>query len=759
MAISVTVNGQLALDAGECALQAARFNLTPPAELGNANSLSNAIGRDPARGWLLLTRAQVLAIGVDATLAVAFSDGVNVVAVPGLVVCREPTCVIPSVESGVSSAAFLVEVADARYLVKNQRFLIPIDKSYNVRAPAYGSAGDETEYQDESLNAGTPWTWDQMAGDLWAPMVAQLGTYPGLPFIPHGTPEGWQFPGGSAWDALCDILERVGCAVRWVATEGRYDIVQVGSADAAADLALQTAAGRLIFTAGYLAASRATIPASVRVQFHRVDQFGGASRTTTRTENWQADPVQYIDVPIGGIEAGTVALVWDDLPAIIDPDGVVVNAVDVVNRASERAQDYLRVITAGEGRMHLTYSGVLGINPGSNIRGVVWRTRPSDNQTDPYSLVTEVVRFRPARMDGMGCCGSTSTRPPSLGPQFPTYPVTDQVIELQSLTPTDGLYDAKIVTSDGTWVAPDVGEDVWGIDLTGEGQYIARLVGYDNGRPLYVFLKPSSGGGGSTIGIWNLGSGSPVSPTVADVYMDVTTGIRADDDGGGPFNITIRNVAASPTQWGVVTDEDQSFAGKKTFTYIRVGTSPAPMDTYNTEFGGVVRITDTEPLLWMYSTANDFTQLRSHHATNYEGVVLQRRRAPIGAESSVYDISMSMGYEGTLLDTPIVGFGSDLGVPAIRLNTFTGQSGTLGDGSTVTGGIITAIGSGSTSLTVGTTPISGGTAGGLMYQDAANKLGSSAKAIVTSGGYLTLVNSEPPDGQMSNGSLTMWGVE
>lgn len=57
--------------------------------------------------------------------------------------------------------------------------------------------------------------------------------------------------------------------------------------------------------------------------------------------------------------------------------------------------------------------------------------------------------------------------------------------------------------------------------------------------------------------------GTPTVSGVGTEQFDSTTGLSVTDNGGG--NVTVKGIAATETQWGVVTTATQFFAGKKSF--------------------------------------------------------------------------------------------------------------------------------------------------------------------------------------------------
>lgn len=489
------------------------LGLPAPDSFSRANSLLNPLGESPARGWFLLQRQTVDALDLNGLHAVVMGDDLgNQVSFYNLVITREPENVTPGA-IGDPNACYLVEVADARWRCHNPYYSIPINKHYNVRAPAWGG-----NYYDSSLNGGSVWTWEGMVGDIWLHMLNQLGVNLTLPFSPHGTPENWRFVGVSAWQALCQVLHRVGCAVKCdlSAQADQYSIVKVGLTDAVSDglIAGFAGQGRKILDREFQTIVRGKVPYGVRVFFHRQDEHYGTERTTNKdSKQWSTKPVHTVDV-IGPDSATAEVLyhpLWDDLTALFDP---VTNTILAASstactaRAQERSDDFFRMLRGGNGfpedgtRMHKVFSGLCNIMPGRTVKGVSWHQWPDGG------LVTEIVRhpWRMLRADDAGNWreedwASTSMQPPDFRPTWPVYPHLCQVVKIVNGT-ADGSkrYDALVQQLDPTGLAYGDEEQCWAIDmnlgtptLTAGDRFPARLAGYNNARPIYEIVAGISG--------------------------------------------------------------------------------------------------------------------------------------------------------------------------------------------------------------------------------------------------------------------------
>ncbi len=263
-----------------------------------------------------------------------------------------------------------------------------------------------------------------MVTDLWG-LLTPLGSAPTLPISPDGVPEAWAFPGVSAWESLCNVLDKISCAVSWNPQTGVYSIVSVGATDAPTEAVITTAAQtRLLYDSQYKAVIRGRVPYGVAVFFHRLDQYGQS------TSQWQTGAVHEVDVAateadiLAGAEPGVYTTVWDDLPAIYDATGSLTNGAALTTRATERGAQFFNSIRGeGGGKRRQRFSGLLQIQPKGTLKGVGWL------QDDDGGMVTEVIRhpwgmLRIHETGWQECCCSDSTaiKPPDLSPTYPIVP-------------------------------------------------------------------------------------------------------------------------------------------------------------------------------------------------------------------------------------------------------------------------------------------------------------------------------------------------
>ncbi len=352
-----------------------RFRRGTVEELGLANSLTVTSGRWPAAGWFLMTRQDFNKLdpySTDLTLVIDdFASGTLTLKHLTVVQAR-------SVSTGLTNAndaLYLVQATDKRGVLYNPWYAHGTTSQYNVPAPAYPGL-----YYTESLLGGvTAWTWSEMIEDLWEQMPL-LGTFPGLPLTPSGTPQSFIFPGGPAWEALSDVLDLLGMTVAVdLTSDTPYTVVSSGAADGAFTAQQTLYAKRLEDDMEWLDAGSGRVPGTVVVLFHRVNQYFGTEETVTRgSTQWSSTPSYAVTVPSPAPfdrSEGT-ALIWDDFIVRYDQDGVPL-AADVTlaaGYAQDRVTEFFNKIYSGtSGYLSQTYAGALPFTTGSQVDGVRWQ--------------------------------------------------------------------------------------------------------------------------------------------------------------------------------------------------------------------------------------------------------------------------------------------------------------------------------------------------------------------------------------------------
>jgi hypothetical protein len=361
-------------------------------ELERANSFYCPTGRWSCRGWVLLDRDSYNQINpylTDFQLSLGDPTQPNNVGVLRNLSIVQAQCVTRGLPSDLD-ALYLVELTDDEGVLFNQWFQMPLTTAYNIRAPAYPQG-----LYPWSTNGGTGvggsggWTWSSMLQDIWTRIstVQLLGNWPGLPFTPTGTPEGFWFSGVPAWPAFVDVLEYLGMTlvVDPTVPNNPYGIVQTGAADPKFATLQAKYAGNLEDDLEWIDAGSGRVPGSVTVAFRRRNSIYGTEETVRLDNVLQWESAAYYTVTVAApaqfSSATGTHLMWSDFTVRYDQDGVPLSAdvaaADTI--AAERvAQYYSKIYRGTSGFLTQTYAGALPFKTGSLVDGVKWWMDPDD---------------------------------------------------------------------------------------------------------------------------------------------------------------------------------------------------------------------------------------------------------------------------------------------------------------------------------------------------------------------------------------------
>lgn len=321
---------------------------------GLANSFRCPTGRGPGVGHVLMYSRDVnqvpggpAPLDLKASHDLRFTDGEgNSITFRGLTVTRADRVVSGWDDS--RTAPYLVRLADRRVHLAG----VPVNAAYNLR--------DDSGYLSPTLKLGVAWTWQEVVEDLWQLLADEFDDLPAaidmaLPFTPHGTPEGFDFYGGNAWEALNSVLDRLACALVYDPTVKAdepgatpWRIVRLGSDDATATRTLTDWAKYRLRDSRPTDPKRSWRPEKVRVLFRRKPSPStGDEWDHAETVTLAADPA---------VVAGTVVTLRDDLYAL-GATGTPTNAATLTARATERAADWLRARGSSGRPAGVTYRG------------------------------------------------------------------------------------------------------------------------------------------------------------------------------------------------------------------------------------------------------------------------------------------------------------------------------------------------------------------------------------------------------------------
>ncbi len=350
----------------------ARFRREAMPLVEQANRFESRSGREASSGLILLTRDTLNRISIYSTqlqLRISRAGQTdNVPAINNLCIVRA-RCVSRGIASD-PAAIYLVEIADRRAIVSNQWFKFPTLSAYNIRATAYPNG----TFLQGSMNGGTTWTWSTMLQNLWEQMTTFLGSWPGLPTTPVGTPEGFWMTGVSAWDTLCNILDHLGMTVVCNHYTGAFRVILKGGDDAVSEAARIRYAPALEDDLEWIDVGSGRVPKYVKVYFRRRNEYYGSEETVRYDSlQWSMTPAHTVTTTTGYDSAAGTHFIWSDFTIRYDQDGQPVSA-DVATAnviAAERATRYLLTIDPSRAVTRV-YAGALPFKIASDIDRVCW---------------------------------------------------------------------------------------------------------------------------------------------------------------------------------------------------------------------------------------------------------------------------------------------------------------------------------------------------------------------------------------------------
>lgn len=379
-----------------------------------ANSFYCPAGRWPARGWILLRRGDYNLLNkYSTTLQLNIGDtrlSTNVGPLNRLSIVQAQ-CVTRGIATD-PDALYLVEITDGRGILCNEWMKFPITASYNVRVPGYPqtfylNSMKDYPFPSESAGSKTTWTWATMLQDIWDGLGAFLGTWPGLPYAPAGTPEGFLFAGVPAWTVLNDILDYLGMTIACDLTKANpYTIVNAGATDTTFNVLTARYTTNIEDDQEWIDIGAARAPKTVNVLFRRRNSVYGTEETVTyrndvMAKQWLMVPLHIVSLSAPSQFANSSAFanavgthyIWSDFTIRYDDSSDDVDADVTMAQAiaKERVEQYFRKIyrqTAGY--MSRTYAGALPFATGSQVDGVAW-TQDYSNQVW-QGWKTKVVR-------------------------------------------------------------------------------------------------------------------------------------------------------------------------------------------------------------------------------------------------------------------------------------------------------------------------------------------------------------------------------
>ena len=243
---------------------------------------------DPLEGFYRDSSVEITKMGVGAVTALTASVAYN----------EEERVLREDYTDQHDNTVVLVKFADPRWVARHSD---EINSYYNLRVRHPEGTGS-THYTT-SLNVGALFTYQQIIEDLWGALPTDLfGTLGfSLAYLPSEKPEGYDFRGHNAWDALMTVLSDIDHTIAYNPDLGTFYCVSIGGAISPGasyveEYALLTAALFLLYqsTPGPAIFS----PEKIKVYFHTDDWdinsvTAGANEPVHPREAWELELSHY----------------------------------------------------------------------------------------------------------------------------------------------------------------------------------------------------------------------------------------------------------------------------------------------------------------------------------------------------------------------------------------------------------------------------------------------------------------------------------
>lgn len=352
---------------------------------GAANYFSCPLGDQPGMGLVLMRLRDIIDLDLDNVLEydLKVSDQYRTQTIVNLHPLQA-WCISPGTFDDPASI-YAVQLADRRFYLRQQY----VAKAYNVRrSPGGGWITDTLDATGSGATSGSPvpWSWYRLGEDIWDELLID-DAWPGWPadYTPDAEPTSWHFWQVPTIEAFQAVARRLGCSIRWHPFLGTFDIVQLGADDAAFQASIDAFEVRsILWDEAWHEPWPHKIPETVRVIFRRLLAEDNGNPYEVRDVAFP--DAAYADYA----RAGSVALVYDDL--IYD----ATNGTALTTRATQRADDYARIVTAFNPNIYRHYRGVgtaEDVFIGSLCSKVTWQDIGHGTQTVIESSALDVVEY------------------------------------------------------------------------------------------------------------------------------------------------------------------------------------------------------------------------------------------------------------------------------------------------------------------------------------------------------------------------------
>lgn len=377
-------------------------NLPTNLWLGKGNRFILPKGKNPGIGWLLMLQKEFSEVDLDETNHVLrFEQGgpdPQKLELKDLTIVKADAIYAPGII--VDGALYLVEITDKRHLF----LMSAINKDYNVLSP------DGSNFFDDSLNGGSEFTWQEVLDDLWnfLPTVRkplakgpQLLVDPLNDFQLTTDPQNLRFRGISAWEAINIVLDRLNYAAildfdgvikyepEW---EDIFDTLAVVGTKSILDDAIKASKALDVSLSQQGTVPR--IPEKIRVFFPSTEPAtASGGKFLLEKSASTVDTTSTTILPDAKPSPFTVMVIWDEMEATFDENGVITNQSDLNTRAADISKAFLKSDPSEQADSRL-FIGILKVLPGTFAAFVMWGDIGSGLMTETGQEIPGVIRDR-----------------------------------------------------------------------------------------------------------------------------------------------------------------------------------------------------------------------------------------------------------------------------------------------------------------------------------------------------------------------------
>lgn len=172
---------------------------------GKINCFHQPLGKEHGYGYLYMLQGDFANLNQLLLYSLEITNGDYTVSIDNLTIVSA-SAIYPSTELN-NNTALIVTIADTRIFLQRTA----INKGYNVYASGTSATSTTPEFDEDTTNAGDPWTWQEIVEDIWDHFpVGTAGSLDATSVtFPSYVPEGLCFYGITAWDALFICLEKI----------------------------------------------------------------------------------------------------------------------------------------------------------------------------------------------------------------------------------------------------------------------------------------------------------------------------------------------------------------------------------------------------------------------------------------------------------------------------------------------------------------------------------------------------------------------